>query len=454
MIGSRSTASDTADSFYILGRGRRLQATRIVVRFARWLGTGSLETNPKTQNVAMTSQSIFDWFAPPAFARADLRHRARTLWLVSWPFFAVVTVLLGISVLVEPDMLVHRATTIAAVGGLMTVLHMTSRAGRPVLGSWILVTGLSAIVTQRAWVTGGINAPVAQFYIVFIVMAGVLLGTRGAVATAAACTLGAVVLTAGTALGSVTPRPGAVSALSGFAFAVLSISLALVLHALVILRYRREGLDVDAVQLLVADMRSPMQVLVSNLEVLRGELRGESANDAEAALRGVRTLRRITNSLLDVSRLEAGRMPISRSITDLSALVHAAVSAVRIAQPTCEIAVEARGEAMCNCDPELTRRIIENLVSNATNGRVRVVVAGSQHGASIAVTDEGPAVPPEERARIFEPYRADRLQRAAADESTGLGLAFCRLAAEAQGGAIRIEDGTPGGNVFVVELPR
>ena len=336
---------------------------------------------------------------------------------------------------------------------------MTSRAGRPVLASWILVTGLSVIVTQRAWVTGGIHAPVAVFYVLFIVMAGVLLGARGAVATAAACTLGAIVLTVGTALGWLTPRPGAGSALGAFVFVVLAIGLALVLHALVTLRPRREGLDVDAVQLLVDDMRSPMQVLVSHLEVLRRELRGESAKDVEAALSGVRTLRRMTNSLLDVSRLEAGRMPIRRSVTDLSALAHDVVSAVRIVQPTCDIAVETRGDSMCNCDPELTRRIIENLVSNAMkvttiDGRVRVVIAGSQHGASIAVTDEGPAVPPEQRTRIFEPYCADRLQRAAADESSGLGLAFCRLAVEAQGGAIRIEDGTPRGNVFVVELPR
>jgi signal transduction histidine kinase len=407
----------------------------------------------------MTPQSIFQWFAPPEFARADLRHRARALWIVSWPFFIVVTVLLGIAVLVEPYTLARRATTIAAVGGLMTVLHMTSRAGRPVLASWILVTGLSVIVTQRAWVTGGINAPVAVFYLVFIVMAGVLLGTRGAVATAATCTLGAIVLTVGTTLGSITPRPGAGSALGGFVFVILAMGLALVLHALVSLRPRREGLDADAVRLIVGDMRSPMQILLSHLEVLRGELRGESAKDVEAALGGVRVLRRMTNSLLDVSLLEAGRMPIRRSLTDLSGLAHGVVSAVRIVQPTCDIAVETRTNSMCNCDPELTRRIIENLVCNAMkvttiDGRVRVMIVGARHGVSIAVTDEGPAVPREERTRIFEPYRADRQQRAAADESSGLGLAFCRLAAEAQGGAIRIENGMSRGNVFIVDLPR
>jgi signal transduction histidine kinase len=407
----------------------------------------------------MTPQSIFQWFGPPEFARADLRHRARALWIVSWPFFAVVTVLLGIAVLVEPHTLVRRATTVAAVGGLMTLLHVMSRAGRPVLASWVLVTGLSVIVTQRAWITGGIHAPVAVFYVLFIVMAGVLLGARGAVATSAVCTIGAILLTVGTTLGWLTPRPGAGSPLGGFVFVILAIGLALVIHALVTIRPRRDGLNADAVQLLVDDMRSPMQVLVSHLEVLRCELRGECIKDVEAALSGVRTLRRMTNSLLDVSRLEAGRMPIRRSVTDLSAMAHAVVSAVRNVQPTCDIAVETRGDSMCNCDAELTRRVIENLVSNAMkvttiDGRVRVVIAGSHDGASIAVIDEGPAVPPEQRTRIFEPFRADRLQRCAADESSGLGPAFCRLAVEAQGGAIRIEDGMPRGNVFVVELPR
>jgi signal transduction histidine kinase len=407
----------------------------------------------------MTRQSIFQWFAPPELARTDLRHRARALWIVSWPFFLVVTVLLGIAVLVEPQTLVRRATTVAAVGGLMTALHMTSRGGRPVLASWILVTGLSVIVTQRAWVTGGIHAPVAVFYVLFIVIAGVLLGARGAVATAAACTLGAIVLTVGTTLGWLTLRPGAGSALGGFVFVVLAIGLALVLHALLTLRPRRDGLDLNAVQLLVTDMRTPMQVLVSHLEVLRRELRGDAARDVEAALRGVRNLRRMTNSLLDVSQLEAGRMPIHRFVTDLSALAHEVVSAARIAYPTSDIAVATRGDSLCNCDPQLTRRIIENLVSNAVevttiDGRVRVVIAGSQQEASISVTDEGPTVPPEQRTRIFEPYRADRPQRAAGDETSGLGLAFCRLAVEAQGGAIRIEEGTPRGNVFVVELPR
>ena len=139
--------------------------------------------------------------------RLDLRRRARALWIVSWPLFGVVAVLLSIAVLVEPYTLARRAVTIGVVGALITSLHMISRSGRPVLASWILVIGLSVIVTQRAWITGGIHAPVAVFYTLFIVMAGVLLSARGSLVTAGVCVLGGIVLTAGTALEWLTPRP-------------------------------------------------------------------------------------------------------------------------------------------------------------------------------------------------------------------------------------------------------
>ncbi|HEV3217025.1 MAG TPA: hypothetical protein VGZ27_14940, partial [Vicinamibacterales bacterium] len=188
----------------------------------------------------MTPHSILHWFAAPELSRPDLRRRARELWIVSWPFFAVVTVVLGVAVLVEPDTLARRSITIAAVGALMILLHTISRGGRPALASWILVIGLSVIVTQRAWITGGIHAPVAVFYALFIVMASVLLGARGGLVTAAVCLVGAIVLTVGTALGWLAPRPGADSPLGGFVFVVLAIGLALVLQALVTLHAEQQ----------------------------------------------------------------------------------------------------------------------------------------------------------------------------------------------------------------------
>ena len=413
----------------------------------------------RSARTVLTPRSAFRWFAPPELSRLELQQHARALWIVSWPFFATVTVILAVAVLVEPRTLVRRAITIAAVGVLMTILHTISRAGRPVLASWILVLGLSCIVTQRAWITGGIHAPVAVFYVLFVVMAGELIGGRGALVTAAACVVGAIVLTIGTALQWLTPRPGVGSPIGGLVFVILAVGLALVVRALVTLRLRHEGPALGTVPLLVHDMRSPLQVLLGNLELLRENIGGERVKDVEAAIDGANALQRMTNYILDAGRLEAGRMPLERSVTDLSALAHAVVATVRALQPTRDIRVQSRGVCVCNCDPELTRRIIDNLVNNAVKhtaveGQVRVVIACSDATAYIAVHDEGPGVPPGRRTRIFEPYSAERLRSTTGYESSGLGLAFCKLAVEAQGGSIRLEDGRRHGSVFIVELPR
>ena len=404
-------------------------------------------------------QPIVRWFTPPDLSCPDLRQRARALWLVTWPFLAVVTVLLGISTLVEPETLARRGTTIAAVGVLVILMHTISRAGRPILASWIFVVGLSILVTQRAWNTGGIHAPVSVFYVIFIVMAAVLIGARGALVTAAVCFLGAIVLTVGTAQAWLTPPPGAGSALSGLVFVTLALALALLLQGLVTLRPRRDRLGVDGVQMLIHDMRSPMQVLMAHLALLKHDIRGDSVKDVEAAIDGANALNRMASSLLDVSRLEAGRMPVQRTVTDLSTLAASVVAAVRVLQPTRDIEVETLGDSSCKCDPALTRRIIENLVGNAMKhtiiaGRIRVVITGSRERVHLAVHDDGPGVPLERRSKIFEPFSAEGVTSANGVESSGIGLAFCKLAAEAQGGTIRIVDGTSGGSVFLVDLPR
>jgi len=406
----------------------------------------------------MSSQSIYRWFAPADFSCPDLHRRARALWIVSWPFFAVVVVALAIAVLVEPHTLGRRATTVAAVGGLITLLHAISRAGRPGLASWILVIGLSIIVTQRAWITGGIHAPVAVFYVIFIVIAGVLLGARGGFVTAAVCFMGAIVLTLGTTMGWLAPRAGAGSPLGGLAFVVLAIGLALVLQALTNFAPKRESLGLSA-QMVVHDMRSPILALLARLELLRGGLPPEAARDVEGAIDGATSLNRIATTLLDISRLESGRMPVRRSKTDVSMLAQSVVSSVQRLQPTRRLVVEVTGDPVCNCDSDLTRRILENLVTNAMkhtsiDGLVRVLISGSSAAIQISVRDEGLGVPAEARKRIFEPYAAAGTQSATGYESFGLGLSFCKLAAEAQGGAIRVEDGVPRGSVFTVELPR
>lgn len=398
------------------------------------------------------------WFAAPELPRPDLRRHARALWLVSWPFFAVVVAMLAIGVVVEPETLARRATTIAAVGVLITLLHGISRAGRPVLASWMLVIGLSAIVTQRAWNTGGIHAPVAVFYVLFIVMSGVLIGARGGIVTAAVCVLGATVLALATAFHWLAAPIGAGSALGGFVFVLLAIGVALVIHAPLGVRAGGHVDGLDTMRMLVHDMRSPLQIVLAHLDLLRSDFRGDArATDVEEAIGGALMLRRMTDSLLDVSKLESGRMPIQPSDTDLMTLARSVVESLRVLQPSRTVTVEGAVEVMCRCDVDLTRRLIDNLVGNAMKhteiaGRVRVVVSSTGDKARIEVRDEGTGVPREKRGAIFARSGATS-RRSPACASTGIGLTFCKLAVEVQGGEIRVEDAVPHGSVFIVELP-
>ena len=407
---------------------------------------------------ALSSSLILRWFAPPDLSQPDLRRAARALWNMSWPFIGVVTLLLGVAVLIEPDTLARRSVTIGSVGVVVTLLHWLSRSGRPVLASWLLVSSLSVIVTQRAWVTGGIHAPVGVFYALFILMAGVLLGRRGALVTAGVCVAGSIALTAGSIFELAAPRAGAGPASAAFIFSLLAITLAMVVQSVVAFVVRGQDARVEPVRMLVHDMRSPLQVLLAHLEILRESVGIDSRRDVEGAMAGAATLNRMINSLLDAARLEAGRMPMTRSLTDVSRLAASVVEAMRVLQPDRPVALECLGTCTCVCDPDLMRRVLENLVGNAMkhtgrDSRVRVVMSGSTRLLRIEVHDEGSGVPPEQRERIFEAYTTSPTPAVSRFESSGVGLAFCRLAVEAHGGTIRVENAVPRGAVFVIELP-
>ena len=182
---------------------------------------------------------------------------------------------------------------------------------------------------------------------------------------------------------------------------VLAIGLALVLQALVTFRSRREDRGLDAVQMLVHDMRSPLQVIVAHLERL-GNHPSETSRRCRGGARRSRDVAAMTTSFLDVSRLEADGCRCDHPPRNSAVLARSVVTAVRVLQPTRAISVETDGDSTCDCDPELTRRIIENLVSNAMKhtpieSGVRVVTSGSRDRAFIEVHDEGPGVSPETR---------------------------------------------------------
>jgi len=223
-----------------------------------------------------------------------------------------------------------------------------------------------------------------------------------------------------------------------------------------------ERLRDDLVHMVVHDMRSPLAVLIGELELLERDSAGAAPIDVSegvgSALRAARSLNRMANELLDVSRLESGKVPIAPVECDLGELAGSVCRTLSGIDRTRKVEVRSRGGARVTCDSELTRRILENLVSNAIKhsppeGVVEVNIEVRTGRARVAVADDGPGVPPEARSRLFEKFVSLANVRDHRLHSVGLGLAFCKLAVEAQGGSIGFLPREPRGSVFWFELP-
>ncbi|HEY1304202.1 MAG TPA: response regulator [Vicinamibacterales bacterium] len=222
-----------------------------------------------------------------------------------------------------------------------------------------------------------------------------------------------------------------------------------------------EQLRDDLVHMIVHDLRSPLTALHINLNLLKGpvaSLGEDSRRDLDASVELVQVLTRMANELLDVSRLEEGRMPIERAACDLTQIAHEVRSALRPIDVDRPIEIESAGSVCVQCDRTLVRRVLENLVSNGithtpAGSRMRISISRRDGRVRVAVHDQGRGVPLEARARIFEKFGTLENRHERSYQSVGLGLAFCKLAIEAQSGTIGVDAGVPVGSTFWFELP-
>jgi two-component system sensor histidine kinase/response regulator len=215
--------------------------------------------------------------------------------------------------------------------------------------------------------------------------------------------------------------------------------------------------------MVVHDLRSPLTGLIGYIELL-GTIARETGNaeameyttDAQAI---ASRLTEMVSQVLDVSRLEAGRMPLSVAETDLVLLLPAAVGGLGATPAGLSVIYELPNEPVpVSCDAGVIGRVVANLVGNAykftrRNGEVRIGLVQRNGRVRFSVTDQGPGVAPEYRERIFEKFGQVPSSGSAGARSSGLGLTFCKLAVEAHRGEVGVESAETGGARFWVELP-
>ena len=217
-------------------------------------------------------------------------------------------------------------------------------------------------------------------------------------------------------------------------------------------------------QMIVHDMRTHLSVILGLSGLLALDVSEPSFLQYLKTIEFHATqLNSFANDLLVQAKLEGGKLALNRSPVDVNQLVrrieetHSVVARVHKIDLVAELPEQSRQVWL---DANLFQRVLDNLVSNALKfsppgGRVILRVAypegDLEPSVRIHVLDEGPGIPVEHRDRVFEKFEIIRLKSKNVPQ-LGLGLAFCKLAVEAHGGQISVQDNEPEGTVFTVEI--
>ncbi|MFC5462431.1 ATP-binding protein [Massilia niabensis] len=203
------------------------------------------------------------------------------------------------------------------------------------------------------------------------------------------------------------------------------------------------------------ELRTPIARLEFALELLGAKAGDPALKKRIAAMEGdLSELNTLVNELLGMARLESGQA-LQLELVDLAALL----GTVEAALPpgAAVLSIDCANDAgPVAADPRKLGRALSNLLRNAQKyaaGTIHVTARRDGARVTIAVEDDGPGIPEEERERVFEPfYRLDR-SRDRATGGFGLGLSIVRKAVQLHGGSVHVERSALGGARFVVSLP-
>jgi signal transduction histidine kinase len=212
------------------------------------------------------------------------------------------------------------------------------------------------------------------------------------------------------------------------------------------------------------ELRTPLNAIIGFSEVLLerlfGELNAKQADYLQDILDSGKHQLTLVNDILDLSKVEAGRMELELSTFSLKETIDSSVAMLRERASRRGIALEA------DCDPSVgtieadqrkVKQVLFNLLSNAVKftpegGRITVRARAASDVAEISVQDTGVGIAQEDQGRIFEEFAQARSGKST-EASTGLGLTIAKRFVELHGGAMRVESAVGLGSTFTFSLP-
>lgn len=226
-------------------------------------------------------------------------------------------------------------------------------------------------------------------------------------------------------------------------------------------------LKADFTAMLVHDLRSPLTAVFGFAEMLKmAEKPFEQVKQIANTIRTAsQKMLQLVNEMLDLSKFEAGKMELSKTPVVLKSL---ATTAIQMLEPVASkenttIEFEAGdGLPSCQCDVLKIEQVITNLISNAINHtpegseinvKLDAVTVDDKAHIEFSVADNGPGVPEEKRAKLFDKYAQLESRSSTKSKGTGLGLAVSRIIIEEHAGMIGYRDNEPTGSIFYFQLP-
>lgn len=217
---------------------------------------------------------------------------------------------------------------------------------------------------------------------------------------------------------------------------------------------------------LVHDLRAPISSVISALDIVQESFESSETSDIiqpslEIAQRSARRVLKMVESLLEITRLESGRLELQMADSHLKSLVDQSLA--EFSQEAAQVGVKLYNDVppdlpWLRIDREKIQRVLKNLIDNALKfthegGWVRISAEPyGENAIAVRVTDTGPGIPEEYQQKIFERF-VQVPGQSARRKGSGLGLTFCQLAVEAHGGKIWVESRPGEGSTFVVVLP-
>lgn len=376
--------------------------------------------------------------------------------------------------------LVVMAALGVTIGGLLALQQQIA----PRLISWISLTLYTIILSFAVHYTGGPLTPFPAVYLVIVLGASFLLGRRGATYIAllsVVCYALILYLEYSGVLRMIQIwriqfSPQQRGSLLVINWITLSIPTLITsqLAGTLAERLKRtntnlresERLRDSLSHMIVHDLRNPITALIGGLDILRMTLLDQMNDDQKRLLENARrsghVLIGLVGEILDISKMEAGKLELDLEPVNLCQLIEESAEANRALADIegIHLSVEACSAANAiSCDPALISRVLANLLSNAIKhtpegGRITLTAAYMQERGMVRVSviDTGLGIPPEYQKTIFEKFGQVR-NKGAKRQGTGLGLTFCKMAVEQHGGEIGVESMPGEGSTFYFTLP-